>query len=372
MSTVSARLGLPMIAPSQAQKHVTHNEALQQLDGLVQLVLEERDAEVPPTVPANGAIWAVGPSPTGAWAGNAGKLAQWSDPAWHFIDPQEGWRAWDKARGAAVAHVDGTWQEVAPRLQSVDGVGIGADWDPVNRLTIASPATLLSHDGAGHQMKINKAGEAQTASLLYQSDWTGHAEMGLTGDNSFHVKVSQDGTNWTEALVIDAASGHAAGAAVQHSPTDTTAGRLARADYVFGPGNLTGTVSHTGGTPTGAGLESGSNANGHYVRFADGTQICWNAMFKLDDSTGFGGFVLKNPWTYPAAFSGQPAVQLIWHQAAAGTSLTPDEIGDVRSPRVGFMNNANTRCTLQMMANNTAFGNSDVAYVHACAIGRWF
>lgn len=35
MSDLSARLDLPLIKPSQAQKHVTHNEALQILDGLV-------------------------------------------------------------------------------------------------------------------------------------------------------------------------------------------------------------------------------------------------------------------------------------------------------------------------------------------------
>ncbi|MCG7624395.1 hypothetical protein [Epibacterium sp. Ofav1-8] len=38
--------------------------------------------------------------------------------------------------------------------------------------------------------------------------------------------------------------------------------------------NLLGTVSQSGGTPTGAVIERGSNANGEYVRFADGTQIC--------------------------------------------------------------------------------------------------
>jgi len=46
---------------------------------------------------------------------------------------------------------------------------------------------------------------------------------------------------------------------------------------VFDTGNLLGTVSQSGGNPTGAVIEAGSNANGDYVRFADGTQICTNA-----------------------------------------------------------------------------------------------
>ena len=41
----------------------------------------------------------------------------------------------------------------------------------------------------------------------------------------------------------------------------------------FNQGNIVGTVSQSGGIPTGAVVERGSNANGEYVRFADGTQI---------------------------------------------------------------------------------------------------
>lgn len=37
---------------------------------------------------------------------------------------------------------------------------------------------------------------------------------------------------------------------------------------------LLGTVSQSGGVPTGAIIERGSNANGEFVRYADGTQIC--------------------------------------------------------------------------------------------------
>lgn len=40
--------------------------------------------------------------------------------------------------------------------------------------------------------------------------------------------------------------------------------------------DLVGTVSQSGGIPTGAVIESGSNANGQYTRWADGTQICTN------------------------------------------------------------------------------------------------
>ena len=45
--------------------------------------------------------------------------------------------------------------------------------------------------------------------------------------------------------------------------------------------------------------ESDSNANGEYVRFADGTQICWHQYdFTFDNNIG-----KEEDWTYPAAFS---------------------------------------------------------------------
>ena len=58
MSDTSNRLALPLIAPSQAQKHVTHNEALALLDILVQLAVEEVQATTPPSAPQEGQVWA--------------------------------------------------------------------------------------------------------------------------------------------------------------------------------------------------------------------------------------------------------------------------------------------------------------------------
>ena len=205
MSDTSARLELPYLAPSQAQKHVTHNEALQRLDALTQLAVEEVEATTPPAVPDDGALYALGVSPTGDWAGAAGQLAYWSSNAWLFFAPRDGWQAWDKATGTMRVFQGGTWEPLNTDLQNLDGVGIGTGFD--GRVQDLAVATLLSHDGGGHQLKLNKAATSDTASLLYQSSWTGHAEMGLTGDTDFHIKASSDGTAWNEALVVDAATG---------------------------------------------------------------------------------------------------------------------------------------------------------------------
>lgn len=86
-------------------------------------------------------------------------------------------------------------------------LGVNATADTTNRLSVAAPATLLNHDGNGHQLKLNKAAASDTASLLYQTGFSGRAEMGTTGDDDFHFKVSADGSTWKDAIVIDRSSG---------------------------------------------------------------------------------------------------------------------------------------------------------------------
>lgn len=59
--------------------------------------------------------------------------------------------------------------------------------------------------------------------------------MGLSGSTEFSIKVSPDGGNWTEAMTFDPVAGTVSGAAVQADASDTTSGRLMRADYGYGP-----------------------------------------------------------------------------------------------------------------------------------------
>jgi len=54
MSDATTHLLLPYILAAQAQKHVTHNEALRLLDGLVHLSVLDRDLTAPPGSPADG------------------------------------------------------------------------------------------------------------------------------------------------------------------------------------------------------------------------------------------------------------------------------------------------------------------------------
>lgn len=200
-------LSLPYLQPSQAQKHVTHNEALRRLDILVQLVIEGVDALDPPALPEDGTVWALGTGTTGAWAGQDGQLAARIDGVWEFITPQAGWQSVERGTGLLRVHDGTAWGQPPVATDNLDGVGVNTTSDTTNRLAVAADATLLSHDSAGHQLKINKAAAADTGSLLFQTGWSGRAEMGLAGDDNFAIKVSADGNNWTTALCVDAANG---------------------------------------------------------------------------------------------------------------------------------------------------------------------
>ncbi len=450
MSDVSAVLALPYIQPSQAQKHVTHNEAVRLLDMLVQLAVEARDLDTPPSPPVTGTRYIVGAGASGDWAGQAGAVALREEAGWFFAAPRPGWQAHVIAEGVDVVYdaTNGWVTQLGGTDLSVQTLGVNTGADATNRLAVASEATLLTHTGGDHQLKINKAGDTDTASLLFQSNWTGHAEMGLAGDTDFAIKVSADGGTWAEALRVDAASaipqmpqgaqidGLVTGDAVQADLHDATDGRLmavgafglgqdgsttstdlnttlATGFYNFSnsdpavPGttggsvivvrysskwvsqlafapnetfmwlrwtkdkgvtwstwspvmttaNIVGTVSETGGDPTGAVIERGSTGNGDYVRYADGTQICTLRDTETIATTAAGA-VFRDAtladWSFPAGFVAAPVVSIACEDADCWA-----DTGAV---------SASGAARIVWSASATATSTT----LHAQAIGRWF
>lgn len=116
----TVKLGLPLIAPAQAQKHVTVNESLTRLDALVQLSLGSLEETVPPLSPTEGDVHSVGPGATGDWAGEDGRLAVFANGGWVFVTPRPGWQGWS---GGARVQFDGIgWVEGAGTL-SPHGAG---------------------------------------------------------------------------------------------------------------------------------------------------------------------------------------------------------------------------------------------------------
>ena len=125
MSEQSANLALPYIAAAQAQKHVTHNEAIRRLDAFVQLVLESATATAPLASPTEGARWFVPSGATGVFAGRAGTIAAYEAGAFDFLPVAQGFLAFIRDEGRLAVFDGGAW--VSPLAASAHRGAISAE-----------------------------------------------------------------------------------------------------------------------------------------------------------------------------------------------------------------------------------------------------
>ena len=140
---------------------------------------------------------------------------------------------------------------------------------------------------------------------------------------------------------------------------------------VYHTGNVVGAVSQASGLPTGGLVERGSNANGEYARFADGTQICMHT-FSLDTILSAGAGTFADPyrtapigWTFPAAFIAAPAVSGI-----AESTNSADHLGRANYLRCGA---ASTTSVTACQAFRGSGSNFDMTIdASVMAMGRWF
>lgn len=123
--------------------------------------------------------------------------------------------------------------------------------------------------------------------------------------------------------------------------------------------DLVGTVSQSGGTPTGAVIERGSNANGEYVKFADGTMICTREC-AMDVTSGANQF-----FSWPANFTIQTAGAVSHLTASPNAAL---EFSNIRGVT------ANTsQCVLRLSSAGTSSDpTADDEKLMMTGIGRWF
>jgi len=114
--TDTANLALPLMEAAQAQKHVTHNEALAQLDACVQAAVIARGVAAPPDAPVRGARYLVAPAGAGVFAGHVDEIAYRDEAGWRFAKPQAGWIVWSQAEGAHFVYADGGWTRLDWRM----------------------------------------------------------------------------------------------------------------------------------------------------------------------------------------------------------------------------------------------------------------
>jgi hypothetical protein len=126
---------------------------------------------------------------------------------------------------------------------------------------------------------------------------------------------------------------------------------------------IVGTVSTSlAGVPTGAIIESGSNSNGYYIKYADGTMICWFNIETTSQSidNAYGSLYQGSyGWVFPVAFAEPPTVSP--GIAKWGTSASWGAIGN--PPTI-------TSTTIRLLdVSSRASGTT--TYIAGQAIGKW-
>ena len=216
--TVTPHLALPLLAAAQAQKHVTHNEALALVDALTHLSVASAATGAPPNAPQEGERHLVASGAGGAFAGHDGQIALFDAGVWRFLVPRAGWVAHVAGSHSLLVHDGAAWRDLGESLRlfsNLDGVGIGTAPDPVNALALKGPAALFTarppaEGGSGDlRVAFSKQAPGGTASHVWQAAYEGRAEAGLIGDDDFRIRVSADGALWRDALRIDRATGEA-------------------------------------------------------------------------------------------------------------------------------------------------------------------
>src|SRR3984885_15440175 len=125
-TTATPNLALTYIVASQAQKEVTHNGALNDLDFVARIAAIDHTISTPPGSPGTGDTYIIGSSPTGAWSGSANCVAGYYS-GWVIKTPQTGWTAWTRNDSRLLYYTGSAWSLLAtPQLDGTITFNPGA------------------------------------------------------------------------------------------------------------------------------------------------------------------------------------------------------------------------------------------------------
>ncbi|MGY4527988.1 hypothetical protein [Pseudomonas sp. TE21394] len=133
----------------------------------------------------------------------------------------------------------------------------------------------------------------------------------------------------------------------------------------FQKSNILGAVSQAGGVPTGALLQRGSNANGEFIRLADGTQICWGVITLPKQALGSSSVGRSN---FPAVFA---AVPRVFANPLSSVGASGDQSAIGQQAYNGVWWGASTTFAEANSWSYRFATNADIQYQYL-AIGRWF
>jgi hypothetical protein len=248
---------------------------------------------------------------------------------------------------------------------SIDGTTIGAASAAAATVTTLNVTSTIALNGStgtsGYVLTSNGAGAP-----TWNPNENGVAIVDDTTTNATRYLT------FTDATTGNITTENVSSTKLQFNPSTGVldAANLTRGgSQVYSRNNIVNTVSESGGVPTGAIIERGSNANGEYVRFADGTQICWlrntassvtnTATYAIQGITYYRNLLT---WTFPVAFS-----------TATGLSVTNNTLQNDLNMFISSYNTGITTTSVDLH-NLSAVAWSSFArtQVTATAVGRWF
>ena len=201
-ATATPRLNLPFLQSGQALKNITHNEALQRLDAGLYLFCTNMAADQLPANPVEGQAQIISQSPDAAFMERRGQIAVYMSGSWIWFVPSAGWVVWDEIDETLRIFDGSMWRPPVSDAgtENLPFLGLNASASSNQRLSVASDSSLFTHDGDSHRLTLNRAAASDTASLIFQTDFSGEAELGLTGLDGFSIKTSSDGTSFANRM----------------------------------------------------------------------------------------------------------------------------------------------------------------------------
>lgn len=237
-----------------------------------------------------------------------------------------------EASGGAVQ--SSATDDTAGKLMKVGGFGLGGQIDYVSVDLDVVPYGFGANSGVANYPLNNPTGTAANSRWSWATFGNTNAALQIAHRNDVkdgpYVRASTVGSwrDWEKILTRES--------------------------------DILGTVSQSGGVPTGAIVEEGSNAQGDFTKFASGLMICRRKL----SYTGMTSAVQGNGYTNGTGFG-----SISWPATFVERPVCAGSVENSASILVGFYQaNANTYSP-RVLSFNAIPGDFDM---NVSAIGKWF
>ncbi|MBL9055961.1 MAG: DUF2793 domain-containing protein, partial [Rhodobacteraceae bacterium] len=334
MSDTSTHLGLPYLLAAQAQKHVTHNEALRLLDAMVQLSVLDRTRTTPPASPADGDRHLVASGGTGLWAGWDLNVAFWVDGVWMRLVPRQGWLVWIVVEQAFVVWNGSAWDPVGVPQDVSDVIfSLVNDADPTKKALFS-----LSVITTGTTRTFTLPNTSSELAILAGTQT-------FTGNKTFSGTLTASGTVTVSAT--SASIGTATTTATYGMGTGATTTGVTKT-VNLGTGGASGSTTVVNIGPATAGAGGTTVVNTPTVTFANAvTQVGMPQANLTAQLLGLGGATADS---FNRVSVNSPA--LLFNNAGAGIEATVNKAAAGNDAALAFKTGFSARALIGLLGND--------------------